>query len=116
MGLRITKSSGANCAEGHLWFNKSAAGELKTSAIKLYGATSVSFSHSQGTSGSSCQTSYSFDGGSNWTTAGSQSGAIAKKTYTITVPIGTESIMIKLTHAASNSKNTRVDNLELKVN
>ena len=114
--VRITKSSGGNCTSGHLWFNKSVAGELKTSAIKLYGATSVSFSHSQGTSGSSCQTSYSFDGGSTWTTAGTQSGAIAKKTYTITVPIGTESIMIKLTHDSSNSKNTRVDNLELKVN
>ena len=114
--VRITKSSGGNCTSGHLWFNKSVAGELKTSAIKLYGATSVSFSHSQGTSGSSCQTSYSFDGGSTWTSAGTQSGATAKKTYTITVPIGTESIMIKLTHASSNSKNTRVDNLELKVN
>ena len=114
--VRITKSSGGNCTSGHLWFNKSVAGELRTSAIKLYGATSVSFSHSQGTSGSSCETSYSFDGGSTWTTAGTQSGAVAKKTYTITVPIGTESIMIKLTHASSNSKNTRVDNLELKVN
>lgn len=114
--VRITKSSGGNCTSGHLWFNKSVAGELKTSAIKLYGATSLTFSHSQGTSGSSCQTLYSVDGGSNWTSLGSQSGATAKKTYTFTVPVGTESIMIKLAHASSNAKNTRVDNLELKVN
>lgn len=113
--VRITKSSGGNCTSGHLWFNKSVAGELKTSSIKLYGATSLTFSHSQGTSGSSCQTSYSVDGGLNWTSLGTQSGAIAKKTYTFTVASGTESIMIKLTHASSNSKNTRVDNLELKV-
>ena len=114
--VRITKSSGANCTSGHLWFNKSVAGELKTSAIKLYGATSLKFSHSQGTSGSSCETLYSIDGGSNWISLGTQSGAIATKTYTFTVPVGTESIMIKLAHASSNAKNTRVDNLELKVN
>ena len=114
--VRITKSSGANCTSGHLWFNKSVTGELKTSAIKLYGATSLSFSHSQGTSGSACQTSYSVDGGSTWTSLGTQSGAIATKTYTFTVPDGTESIMIKLTHDSSNNKNTRVDNLELKAN
>ena len=114
--VRITKSSGGNCTSGHLWFNKSVAGELKTSAIKLYGATSLSFSHSQGTSGSSCQTLYSVDGGSTWTSLGTQSGAIATKTYNFTVPEGTESIMIKLAHASSNSKNTRVDDLVLKVN
>ena len=114
--VRITKSSGGNCTSGHLWFNKSVAGELKTSAIKLYGATSLSFSHSQGTSGSSCQTFYSADGGSTWTSLGTQGGAIAEKVYTFTVPEGTESIMIKLSHPSSNSKNTRVDNLELKAN
>ncbi len=114
--VRITKSSGGNCTSGHLWFNKSVAGELKTSAIKLYGATSLSFSHSQGTSGSSCQTLYSVDGGSTWTSLGTQSGAIATKTYNFTVPEGTESIMIKLAHASSNKNNTRVDNLVLKVN
>lgn len=113
--VRITKSSGGNCTSGHLWFNKSVAGEFKTSEIKLYGATSLSFSHSQGTNGSSCQTLYSIDGGTTWTSLGTQSGAIATKTYTFTVSAGTESIMIKLTHASSNSKNTRVDNLVLKV-
>ena len=56
------------------------------------------------------------NGGSTWTSLGIQSGAIATKTYTFTVPDGTESIMIKLVHASSNSKNTRVDNLVLKVN
>ena len=114
--VRITKSSGGNCTSGHLWFNKSVAGELKTSAIKLDGATSLTFSHSQGTSGSSCQTLYSINGGSSWTSLGTQSGAIATKTYTFSVAEGTESIMIKLVHASSNAKNTRVDNLELKVN
>lgn len=113
--VRITKSTSANCTSGHLWFNKSVAGELKTSAIKLYGATSLTFSHSQGTNGSSCQTLYSTNGGSSWTSLGTQSGPVAKKTYTFTVPEGTESILIKLVHASSNAKNTRVDNLELKV-
>lgn len=114
--VRITKSSGANCTSGHLWFNKSVAGELTTSAIKLYGVTSLSFSHSQGTSGSSCQTFYSVDNGTTWTSLGTQSGPIEKKTYTFEVPVNTESIRIKLSHASSNSKNTRVDNLELKAN
>ena len=114
--VRITKSSGGNCTSGHLWFNKSVDGELKTSAIKLYGATSLAFSHSQGTSGSACISSYSIDGGSSWVSLGTQSGATDKKIYSFTVPAGTESIMIRLAHQSSNTKNTRVDNLELIVN
>lgn len=114
--VRITKSSGGNCSGGHLWFNKSAAGELKTSEINLYGATSLSFSHSQGTSGSNCESYYSIDGGTNWTKLGAQSGAIATKTYDFEVPAGTTSIMIKLAHPSTNAKNTRVDNLVLKAN
>ena len=114
--VRITKSSSANCVDGHLWFNKSVAGELKTSAIKLYGVTSLTFSHSQGTSGSSCTSSYSIDGGVSWTNLGTQSGAIAVKTYSFSVPEGTDSIIIKLSHPSSNNKNTRVDNLILKAN
>lgn len=114
--VRITKSTGGNCSGGHLWFNKSVAGELKTSAINLYGVTSLSFSHSQGTSGSSCESYYSIDGGASWIQLGTQSGAIATKTYEFTVPEGTASIMIKLAHPSSNSKNTRVDNLTLKAN
>ena len=113
--VRATTSSGGNCSGGHLWFNKSVAGELTTSAIKLYGATELVFSHSQGTSGSSVTSSYSTDGGTTWTELGTQSGAIAEKTYTFTVNAGTESIMIKLSHPANNAKNTRVDNLKLAV-
>lgn len=114
--VRITKSSGSNCTDAHLWFNKSAAGELKTSAIKLYGVTSLTFSHSQGTSSSVCESFYSIDGGASWERLGSQTGAIATKSYTFTVPEDTPSIMIKLAHPSSNAKNTRVDNLILKAN
>ena len=114
--VRITKSTGANCTSGHLWFNKSAAGELVTSDIKLYGATSLTFSHTQGTSGSLCESYYSIDGGANWTKLGSQSGASSGKSYQFNVSAGTSSIRIKLSHPNTNSKNTRVDNLKLTVN
>ncbi len=113
--VRATTSSGANCISGHLWFNKSVDGTLTTSAIKLYGATSLTFSHSQGTSGSLLTSSYSTDDGNTWIELGSQSGPIATKTYNFTVADGTESIKIKLYHPKSNAKNTRVDNLVLKV-
>ncbi len=113
--VRCTISSGTNCTSGHLWFNKNAEGTLTTSAIKLYGATSLSFSHSQGTGGSSCTSAYSTDGGSTWISLGTQSGAIATKEYTFEVPVGTESIQIRLSHPSSNEKNTRVDNLVLSV-
>lgn len=114
--VRCTTSSVTNCTSGHLWFNKSVEGTLTTSAIKLYGATSLSFSHSQGTSSSSCTSAYSTDGGSTWISLGTQSGPIATKEYTFEVPVGTESIQIRLSHPSSNSKNTRVDNLVLSVN
>ena len=113
--VRCTTSSGGNCTSGHLWFNKSVNGTLTTSAIKLYGATSLTFSHSQGTSGSSCTSEYSTDGGSTWTQLGTQSGAIETKSYNFTVAEGTESIVIRLSHPATNAKNTRVDNLKLVV-
>ena len=113
--VRVTKSSGTNCTGGHLWFNKSQAGELVTSEIKLYGATTLEFSHSQGTSSSLCQSFYSVDGGSTWVKLGENSGNIAKKSYSFTVSVGTASIKIKLAHPSSNSKNTRVDNLTLTV-
>ena len=112
--VRITKTSGTNCTGGHLWFNKSVDGELVTSAIKLYGATSLAFSHSQGTSGSLCQSFYSVDGGNNWVKLG-ETGPSTNKSYSFTVNAGTESIMIKLVHPSTNSKNTRVDNLSLQV-
>ena len=113
--VRCTTSSGTNCTSGHLWFNKSVDGSLTTSAIKLYGATSLTFSHSQGTGSSLCVSEYSTDGGSTWTKLGENSGSIAKKEYNFTVPAGTESIQIRLSHPASNAKNTRVDNLTLSV-
>lgn len=113
--VRCTTTTGTNCSGGHLWFNKSASGTLTSSAIKLYGVTSLSFSHAQGTGGSMCTSEYSTDGGSTWTKLGDCSGSVAKQTYSFTVPEGTESIQIKLSHPATNAKNTRVDNLELVV-
>ena len=38
------------------------------------------------------------------------------KKYTFEVPVGTESIQIRLSHPSSNRNNTRVDNLVLSVN
>ena len=113
--VRCTTSTGTNCSGGHLWFNKSVSGTLTSSAIKLYGVTSLSFSHAQGTGSSMCTSEYSTDGGSTWTKLGDCSGSVAKQTYSFTVPEGTESIQIKLSHPATNAKNTRVDNLELVV-
>ena len=112
--VRATTSSGANMVDGHLWFNKSAAGEWTISPIKLYGATSLTLSHAQGTSGSALEALYSIDG-TGWTSLGTQSGAIAEKTYTFSVPEGTESVQIRFSHPSSNGKNTRADSFELAV-
>lgn len=112
--VRASSGTSSNMTEGHLWFNKSAAGEFTTSAIKLYGATKLVLSHAQGTSGSLLEASYSIDG-SEWTSLGSQSGPIAQKDYSFEVPAGTDAVMIRFSHPDSNSKNTRADNFKLVV-
>lgn len=112
--VRASSGTSTNMTEGHLWFNKSAAGEFTTSAIKLYGATKLVLSHAQGTSGSLLEASYSIDG-SEWTSLGSQSGPIAQKDYSFEVPAGTDAVMIRFSHPDSNAKNTRADNFKLVV-
>lgn len=112
--VRASSGTSSNMTEGHLWFNKSAAGEFTTSAIKLYGATKLVLSHAQGTSGSLLEASYSIDG-SEWTSLGSQSGPIAQKDYSFEVPAGTDAVMIRFSHPDSNAKNTRADNFKLVV-
>ncbi|MGM9775064.1 MAG: hypothetical protein ACI3Y2_07700, partial [Candidatus Egerieousia sp.] len=111
--VRATTSSGANCTDGHLWFNKSQDCELTTSDIKLYGAKKLTFSFSQGTSGSQVVVSYKKSTDSDFTTLLTTNGPNAKYETVIDVPAGTESIIIKLAHVSSNAKNTRVDNLLL---
>lgn len=112
--VRASSGTSTNMTEGHLWFNKSAAGEFTTSAIKLYGATKLVLSHAQATSGSLLEASYSIDG-SEWTSLGSQSGPIAQKDYSFEVPAGTDAVMIRFSHPDSNTKNTRADNFKLVV-
>lgn len=112
--VRASSGTSTNMTEGHLWFNKSAAGEFTTSAIKLYGATKLVLSHAQATSGSLLEASYSIDG-SEWTSLGSQSGPIAQKDYPFEVPAGTDAVMIRFSHPDSNAKNTRADNFKLVV-
>lgn len=112
--VRASSGTSTNMTEGHLWFNKSAAGEFTTSAIKLYGATKLVLSHAQATSGSLLEASYSIDG-SEWTSLGSQSGPIAQKDYSFEVPAGTDAVMIRFSHPDSNAKNTRADNFKLVV-
>lgn len=115
-GVRATTSNSSIVSEGHLWFNKSAAGEFTTSAIKLYGATKLVLSHVQATSGSLLEASYSIDG-SEWTSLGSQSGPTydGDKSYSFEVPAGTDTVMIRFSHPDSNTKNTRADNFKLVV-
>lgn len=110
--VRITTSSAGNMVSANMWFNKSVNGVFTTSAIKLYGATSLQFSFSQ-TKGNAAY-SYSTDG-SQWTPLGTQTAAIATQTYDFDVPADTESVMIKIEHPSSNGDNTRVDNITLKV-
>lgn len=112
--VRASSGTSTNMTEGHLWFNKSAAGEFTTSAIKLYGATKLVLSHAQATSGSLLEASYSIDG-SEWASLGSQSGPIAQKDYSFEVPAGTDAVMIRFSHPDSNAKNTRADNFKLVV-
>lgn len=114
--VRASSGTSTNMTEGHLWFNKSAAGEFTTSAIKLYGATKLVLSHAQATSGSLLEASYSIDG-SEWTSLGSQSGPTydGDKSYSFEVPAGTDTVMIRFSHPDSNTKNTRADNFKLVV-
>lgn len=112
--VRVTKSSGTNCTGSHLWFNKSQNAAVTTSAIRLYGATSLVLTYDQGTSGSSITASYSKDGGSSWTDFDA-SGPGADITREFTVPSNTESVILKFSHSSSNAKNTRFDNPKLAV-
>ena len=112
--VRGTTSAGANCTSGHLWFNKSQNATVTTSAIRLYGATSLVLSYDQGTSGSSLTAGYSTDGGTTWTDF-SASGPGAGNEYTFTVQSGTTSVILRFVHSSSNAKNTRFDNPSLAV-
>lgn len=112
--VRGTKSSGGNCSGSHLWFNKSTNGTVTTSAIRLYGATSLVLTYDQGTSGSSLTAGYSTDGGSSWTNFDASSAA-ANVERTFTVEPGTTSVILRFVHSSSNAKNTRFDNPKLAV-
>lgn len=112
--VRGTKSSGSNCSGSHLWFNKSTDGTVTTSAIRLYGATSLVLTYDQGTSGSSITAGYSTDGGTTWTNF-SASGPATNNECTFTVPSGTTSVILRFVHSSSNAKNTRFDNPKLAV-
>lgn len=112
--VRGATSSGANCTSGHLWFNKSKNASVTTSAIRLYGATSLILTYDQGTSGSSITAEYSINGGTTWT-AFSASGPAANITYNFVVPSNTESVLLRFSHVSTNAKNTRFDNPKLTV-
>lgn len=112
--VRGTKSSGNNCSDSHLWFNKSTNGSVTTSAIRLYGATSLVLTYDQGTSGSSLTAGYSTDGGTSWTDF-EASGPQANVERAFTVDSGTTSIILRFVHVSTNAKNTRFDNPKLAV-
>ena len=112
--VRGASSSATNMTSGHLWFNKSQNASVTTSAIRLYGATSLVLTYDQATSGSSLTASYSVDGGTSWTDF-SASGPAANISREFTVQSGTNTIILKFSHASSNAKNTRFDNPKLTV-
>ena len=114
--VRGATSSGGNCTSGHLWFNKSQNATVTTSAIRLYGATSLVLSYDQGTKNSSLTAGYSTDGGTNWTDFDA-SGPAASSTnsFAFTVQSGTTSIILRFVHSSSNGSNTRFDNPKLAV-
>ena len=112
--VRATTYTGTNCTGGHLWFNKSTEASVTTSAINLYGVTSLVLTYAQGTNGSSITSAYSTDGGSSWTNL-EASGPDATVTREFSVPTGTTSVRLRFTHLSSNSKNTRFDNPKLSV-
>ena len=112
--VKGASSTATNMTGGHLWFNKSTNGTVTTSAIKLYGATSLVLTYSQATSGSSLVAGYSVDGGISWTDFAA-SGPAASIEYSFTVQSGTSSVLLRFVHASSNAKNTRFDNPSLKV-
>lgn len=112
--VRGASSSATNMTSGHLWFNKSQDATLTTSAIRLYGSTSLILTYDQATSGSSLTASYSVNGGSTWTDF-EASGPAANISRTFTVPSGTTSVLLRFSHASTNAKNTRFDNPKLTV-
>ena len=114
--VRISRTTGGNCTSAHLWFVKSENATVTTSAIRLYGATSLVLSYDQGTNKSQLTAGYSTDGGSSWTDFTS-SGAASSSTnsYNFTVPSNTASIILRFVHSSSNAYNTRFDNPTLTV-
>lgn len=110
--VRISKASGTNVTDTHLWFVKQGQGVFTTSAINLYGAKKVNFSldRSKGLT----IVSYSFDG-SAWNQLWKESAttAVVGKNADIETD-GQSSIYIKIVEG-NNSNNLRVDNLSLKV-
>lgn len=112
--VRATTSNGGNCTSGHLWFNKSTDATVTSSAIMLYGATSLELSYDQGTSGSAIIAGYSVDGGTTWTDFDSTSPSANIK-HSFTVAQGTKSVLVRFNHPDTNAKNTRFDNPTLTV-
>lgn len=112
--VKPSTASATNMTDGHLWFNKSTNGTVTTSAIKLYGATSLVLTYSQATSGSLLVAGYSVDGGTSWTDFDA-SGPAASNEYSFTVQSGTSSVLLRFVHASTNAKNTRFDNPSLTV-
>ena len=112
--VKATKADGTNCTSGHLWFNKSVEATVTSSAIKLYGVTSLVLSYDQGTSGSAIIAGYSVDGGTTWTDFAS-TGPNPNITHSFTVEPGTASVLVRFSHPSTNGKNTRFDNPTLTV-
>ena len=112
--VRATTSTGGNCTSGHLWFVKSENADVTTSAILLYGATSLVLSYDQGTKNSSLTASYSTDNGETWTSFDATSAG-AGHTFNFTVDSGIESVLLKFSHVSTNTVNTRFDNPTLTV-
>ena len=112
--VKLSKSDASNIKDGNIWLKKSADGSITTSSIKLYGVTSLVFSYSQsgGNNSATLTSAYYSINGSSWEALGSTSYT-SKKEYSFTVPSGTASILLRVSHSSSNEYNTRIDNLQL---
>lgn len=107
--VKVSTVPTANMTDGHLWFVKDAEAIVTTSSIKLYGATAFTLEYDQATSGSATVAQYSDDSGDNWKDLGTQSGPGSAQFSQSGLSVS--SILIRVKHESTNTKNTRVDNL-----
>ncbi len=111
----LSSTTSTNMTGAHVWLNKSVNSYIQVTGIPLYNATKVKISWSQATSGSSTTVYYQFDGTGDFTSLSTCSGPNTKFESAELSVANHSTIALKFHHPNNINKNTRIDNLTLKV-